>query len=113
MSNLDLEQIEVSIEMAKEAIEHKKALERLTVNPDFIAIIREGYFKEEASRLVLLKADPEMQQDLEANHISKSIDAVGYFRLYLHTIMQRGSRLEQDLAGYESTREEILAEQLQ
>ena len=108
-----LEHIEISIEQAKKLIDNKNALIRLTDNPDFKLLVLEGYFKEEASRLVLLKADPEMQKDTEMKSIEKSIDAIGYVRLYFRTIMQLGSRAEQDLLGSEQTREELLAEQLQ
>jgi len=107
-----LEQVEISIEQAKAAVAFKEVLTRLTDNKDFKEIIIEGYFKEEASRLVLLKADPAMQGESEANQISKSIDAIGYLRLYLHTIMQRGIAMENSLKADENTREELLAEAL-
>lgn len=105
-----LEQVEISIEQAKEAIAKRDALVRLTANPDFKKIVLEGYFEKEASRLVLLKADPEMQGDTEQKQINNSINAIGYVRLYFHTIMQIGAQMDRTMAEDEKTREELLAE---
>lgn len=109
-SDAQIEEIEVKINEAKEVIERKKALMRLTDNKDFKSIVLDGYFKDEASRLVLLKADYEMQDEMSQNQIKKSIDAIGYFRLYLRTVMQLGAQMEKDLAADEQTREELLSE---
>jgi len=107
-----LEQVEVSIEQAKEAITNKEALDKLTANPDFKKVVLEGYFEKEASRLVLLKADPSMQDEKEQSQIDKSINAIGYVRLYFHTIMQLGLQMERTIAEDEKTREELLSEEL-
>ena len=111
MSNdAQVEEIEVKINEAKEVIERKKALMRLTDNKDFKTIVLDGYFEDEASRLVLLKADYEMQDERSQNQIKKSIDAIGYFRLYLRTVMQLGAQMEKDLEADQKTREELLSE---
>lgn len=111
MSNDMLESIEISIEQAEQLIAKKEALTRLTANPDFKTLVLEGYFKEEASRLVLLKPDPSLQGDSDQKTISKSIDAIGYVRQYLNTIMQMGITAERTLYQDKQTREELLAEQ--
>lgn len=106
-----IEQVELSIEHAKLSIDNKIALQRLTNNKDFEKIILEGYFKDEASRLVLLKADPSM--DNFQALIDKQIIAVGQFRQYLATIMVLGTQAEKAIADDEETREELLAEGLE
>ena len=112
MSNeQDIEQVELSIEHAKLSVGNMKALNKLTRNKDFEKIILEGYFKEEASRLVLLKGDPAMEQYLIS--IDKQINAIGQFRQYLSTIMALGGQAERAIAEDEQTREELLSEGLQ
>lgn len=110
MSNaeFDLEQIELSINEAKEIINRKEMLDRLTNNKDFRALIIDGYFTKEAARLVQNKPyahNSEMKEDIEAN-----IDAIGFFRMYLNGIDQMGITALRSLEADEATREEILAE---
>ena len=112
MSEQDLQQIELSLEHAKLSIDNMKALNTLSHDKNFLKIITEGYFKEEASRLVLLKADNSMQTPEHQNTIDKSINAVGYFRQYLSTIYQLGQMAEKAIADDEATREELQAEEL-
>jgi len=107
-----LEQIELSIGQAKANIEKMEALQRLTANKDFEKIVLEGYFEKEASRLVLLKAEPAVQGADEQSQINKSIDAIGYVRQYFNTIMQFGRMSERALLEDEKTREELLSEQI-
>lgn len=105
-----IEQIDISMEHAKTNINMMDALNKLTTNKDFKKVILEGYFKDEASRLVLLKADNSMQGEQEQTTIDKSIIAVGYLRQYFSTIMQIGSMAERALKDDEITREELLTE---
>jgi len=113
MSEQDLEQIELSLEHAKLSIDNMKALNTLSHDKNFVKLITEGYFRDEASRLVLLKADNSMQKEEHQATIEKSIIAVGYFRQYLSTIYQLGNMAEKAMADDEITREEIQAEELE
>ena len=106
----DIEQVEISIEQAKVMIDNMKALDRLTDNKDFNKLFIEGYFKEEASRLVLLRADHNFQSDEDQKQLLAAIDAIGRFKMYCNTIMVMGRRAERDLEASEQTREELLAE---
>jgi hypothetical protein len=81
-------------------------------NPEWKKLILDGYFRDEAARLVLLKADYGVQDEQVQKDIIKSIDAIGYFRRYLATIMQRGYTAENALRSDEETREELLSEAL-
>ena len=112
MSNEQLEQIEISIEQAQEAVALKRALNNLLKNKDFESIISIGYFEKEASRLVLLKADASMAKDSDQNLILKSIDSIGFLRQYFTTIMQLGRMAERSIEEDQLTREELLAEGL-
>lgn len=92
----EVQNIEISIEQANKCIETKVALERLIKNSDFNTLITKGYFENEASRLVLMKADPSMEEDKYQKNIIKSIDGIGAFRQYLRAIIQIGTMAERD-----------------
>lgn len=104
------EQISVDIDEAKKVVALKESVLKLTKNRDFISIVEDGYFQDEASRLVLLKADPQMQTKEKQKALNKSIDAIGYFRQYLGAQIQMGSMAEKALADDEQTREELAME---
>lgn len=106
----NMSQIELSIEQAKESISNKRALVTLLADKNFIKIIMEGYFKEEASRLVLFKATPQMQSPENQLSINKQIDSIGHFNRYLGTIEYFGDEAEKALVADEQTREELEAE---
>lgn len=114
MSETDeqIEQIEISIKQATELVDAKKSMLNLIDSPDFKKMIEIGYFEKEASRLVLLRADPNMQSAELQKTLDKQIDAVGYFRQYIGFILQMGRQAEQDIASDENTREEMLSENL-
>jgi len=110
MSNEEqLDQVEMSIEYAQKSINKMKALQRLTDNKDFITIIQEGYFKEEASRVILTKADPGMQNETEQQQLNNAITAIGYLRQYFITTNQLGRMSTKAIEDDKLTREELLA----
>ena len=106
----ELNQVELSIEQAKANIKRMEAVDRLKENKDFEEIILKGYFEQEASRLVLLKADHNVQGDTEQKQIEKMIDAIGYLRQYFNTIYQFGMMAQNAIEQHEQAREEILQE---
>lgn len=106
----ELAQVELSIEQAENNIQRKEALQRLYDNKDFRQLIIDGYFRDEASRLVLLKADSTVQDDKEQEQIRKMIDSIGYLRQYFNVIHQFGSMAESALEQHKMTRQEILSE---
>jgi len=108
-SEAQLEAVELSIENATKNIARMESLQKLTDNKEFNTIVLEGYFKDEASRLVLIKADPNMQDDVEQKSIDNQIIAIGHVRQYFGTIMQIGTMSAKALNDDMETREEILA----
>lgn len=107
-----IKKLEIDINKAKGLVSEMDALARLTNNKDFKQVIRVGYFEKEASRLVLLRADPEMASIAHQSAILRSIDAIGELRQYLSTINQVGVTAERALTDDENTLEEVLAEDL-
>jgi hypothetical protein len=107
-----IQEIELNIEAAKEALAFKKAVQALLKNAHFKKVITEGYFKEEASRVVLLKADASQQSAESQNELNNSIIAIGYLRQYLSSLMQLGTMAENAINSDEQTLEELHAEAL-
>jgi hypothetical protein len=105
-----IEEVEIGIEQAKALVTKADALSKLFSNKDFKTVIREGYLKEEAVRLVLLKADPgAFSEDMQAN-IADGIVAIGHFNQYLKTVQALGSMAAKSLSEYEDLRTELLDE---
>jgi len=104
------EQIDVSIEQARETVSKKDALMRLMDNADYKVVFTEGYFKEEAARLVQLRGDPEFDDIKAQQSIEKSIIGVGSTYNYLHTIIQLGRMAEKAMIAAEVERE-LMAEE--
>ena len=105
-----IEQLEISMDGAKENIAKMKSLLNLTKNEDFKKVIEEGYFEKEASRTVLLLADPNMQGEEEQKALQNQITAIGHLRQYFTGIMQIGRMSENALSADEATHAELLAE---
>tara|TARA_B110000914_G_scaffold37682_1_gene30839 strand:+ start:423 stop:755 length:333 start_codon:yes stop_codon:yes gene_type:complete len=108
----EIEQIEIGIDAARKDVAKMEGLLRLIDNKDFQALIDTGYFVDEASRLVILKADPSMQDERLQKTINDGITAIGHFRQYLNTVMQIGRMAEQGIREDEETRQELLAEEI-
>tara|TARA_B100000929_G_scaffold108179_1_gene85721 strand:+ start:28884 stop:29228 length:345 start_codon:yes stop_codon:yes gene_type:complete len=112
MKNEDQQnQIQLSMQQAKDMLGKRDALRKLLENKEFDALINKGYFDGEAARLVALKADPEMQNERSQKAIDDQITAVGQFRLYLRTIFQQGQMAEKALADAEAEQAAILEQE--
>lgn len=105
----DIQHIELYIEDAKKFVEAGKSVERLQKNRDFKKIIEEGYFRDEAVRLVSVKSDPSLQSPEKQEAIIKAIDAIGSLQGYIRTILQQASvatdaiaQAEEELASIEA-----------
>jgi transketolase N-terminal domain/subunit len=79
-------------------------------NEDFKKILVEGYFRVEASRTVLLKADPNMQTQEEQKNCDNVILAIGHLYQYFAKIFALGTMSKNAIDQDRQTREEMLAE---
>lgn len=111
MIEQDIEQVSLDIDHAKEAIHKMEALDRLYKNKDFKEVISEGYFKDEASRCVLLKGDLNVNEETR-DHCDRMINGIGLLRGYFQQVNFFGQQAKAAMEDYESTREELLQEQL-
>lgn len=103
-------EIDQQIKDARPQKELGEALERLRHNPDFKKLVIEGYLKNEAVRLVHLKADPNMAAGQHQAAIMRDIDSIGALASYFATIDMLGRRATASIEDAEKAREEVLAE---
>lgn len=106
-----IEQLEMTMDQAKQYIERAEALIRLSKDKDFKLIITDGYFLKEASRLVLSKATPDMmEKEVIQKDMDNSIIAIGYLKRHFNSIIAMANVSRKALLDAEETREEILKE---
>ena len=110
MSTTELQQLESNIKLAQKIVDMGDALERLRNNRDFKKVIGDGYFEQEAIRLVHLMSDSNMQSPETQQSIHKQMIAVGVFREFLETLNVRANMARRAVEADEATRDEILAE---
>ena len=106
----DLEQVEIQIDMAQKLRKMRDNCVKLTDSEPWKDIIGEGYFKEEAARLVMAKSShltPEQMQLIDNMQYG-----IGALANYIESVMRRGAEMDQALSEHEETREEILAEEV-
>ncbi len=106
----DLELLEEQIAVTNSVRELRDTCVKLMDSPYFKDVVEEGYFKEEAARLVMAKSAP--LDDKQMKLIDNMIYGVGAFQNYLHGIMRRGAGADDAIADQESERESILQEEL-
>ena len=112
MRNKYIKELEANNESAKEFIELGSALERLFSNRDFKRVVLNGYFKDEAIRLVHLKGALESQDSDTQKDIIGKIDAISNFSNYLKSIEKNAELSNKTVVLDEETRNEIISEDL-
>lgn len=110
MSQQDILEIEMNIEQAKKMVSTRDALDRLFKNRDFLEIIKDGYLRDNAIRLVHLKASPATQSPERQADILKEIDAIGGLLNYFRAIDIQANSAEAAIASDEDTLEELRRE---
>ena len=109
MSQNEIEQIELTIQEAQKLVERAAQARRLAENPDFKAIVFDGYFTNEAARLAHLVSDPGAVAHREA--ILRDLDGVGAFKRFLSTCIQFGDMAAVEIAEAREAMDEIRAEE--
>ena len=110
MSTSTIQQLENSIKQSQKIVDLGDALDRLRNNRDFKKVIIEGFFEQEAIRLVHLLSDSNMQSPEMQTSIHKQMIAIGGFRDYLDTLNVRAGMARRSVEADEATRDEILQE---
>ena len=104
----DLEQVEIQIDMAQKLRKMRDTCVKLTESEPFKDVITEGYFKEEAARLVMAKSSNLNPDQMKL--IDNMQYGIGALANFLESVMRRGSEMDTAIGEHEQTREEILAE---
>lgn len=108
-----IQKVELTIEQAETSLARMHCLNRLYENKDFQKLILKGYFKDEASRIVLLRADINMQSKDQQKQVDTIITGIGALHQYFNTVYQLGMMADRAITENEGTREELLQEQLE
>jgi hypothetical protein len=95
----------ISLVQANAAIEKSRALDRLTRNKDFLTVIHEGYFKDEAVRLVHAKASAMNQEPEFQAGVLRDIDGIGSLMSYFQVIDHEARMSTKALQDHEEDRE--------
>lgn len=103
-----IQEIEQNIKESKKTVDFGDALVRLQSNRDFKRVILEGYFNEEAIRLVHLKSDSNMQTPDKQQSILLQIDAIGTLKQYFNTVLFKANLARKSIAFDEQTRDELI-----
>jgi hypothetical protein len=109
MSEL-VEEIQLNIDQARGVVALGESLDRLFQNPDFREVIVEGYFRDEAVRLVELKAAPQMAKPQYQEPILKAIDAIGALQQHFNKIRLMADQARQAIEDSEQELESLAAE---
>lgn len=104
-----IQALDANIRESQAIAELGEALNRLSRHRDFQKIIQEGYFRDEAVRLVHLKADPSQQTPERQAAIVAQIDAIGTLSGYFRTVFHNAALAKKAIAADEETREDLLA----
>ena len=106
----EIEQVEIQIEMANKLRKMRDTCVKLTNSESFKDVITEGYFKEEAARLVMAKSSNLSSEQMKL--IDNMQYGIGALANYIESVMRRGAEMDQAIGEHEQTREEILAEEV-
>ena len=106
----DLEQVEIQIDMANKLRALRDNCVKLTASAPWKDVIDNGYFKEEAARLVMAKSASLTPEQMKI--IDNMQYGIGALANFIESVMRRGAEMDQALNEHEETREEILAEEV-
>jgi hypothetical protein len=106
----EIEQVDIQIESAHKMRKLRDSCVKLMDSQYFKDVIDQGYFKEEAARLVMAKSSNLTAEQM--NLIDNMQYGVGALANYLEAVMRRGTEMDTALKEHEETREEILAEEV-
>lgn len=111
MSQHDIEQVELTIAEAKKIVDRGKMAEKLSRNPDFKKLVMDGYFVDEAARLVHLSHDPSLPENIR-NTVLRDMAGPAAFKRYMSALVLMGQNAEREILEHEETLEELREEEL-
>lgn len=112
MSQHMIDEIDSAILQLKETRELGQMIEQLKKTPAFKQVVLQGYFRDEAVRLVHLRGDVAMQDPKQQEDVIRQIDAIAAFKTFLDTKLMMADRANEAIEECEANRQEILAGEL-
>lgn len=107
----DIQEVEISIEIAKQMIAKREMVKKLQANREFKKLITEGLLKEEAARSAVLYSDPSISETTRA-HVLRDIGGYGLLERYFRTIVRMADEMEAAMKDDENTLEELHSEEM-
>lgn len=108
--NNDLQEIEVTIEEALAQVRRGELVLSLEKNPEFRELVLEGYFRDDAARVVMLLADKEHQSAERQTALHSDLVGISTFGEYLRAQKILGNMAAESIEQHKATREDILGE---
>lgn len=105
---LSLEEYEETKKALQTVIDRADAAKRIASNPDFKALVMEGYLTDEPQRLAELMSSGRLTKSSMEN-CAAEMDAVGKFRSFFRLMITQGDEARNELASLEIARDEALA----
>lgn len=110
MNNSDnIQHVELSLSEAKKIVDLGAAVKRLEKNRDFQKVVLDGYFGDEAKRLVYLTADSVLDEK-SMQSVWGDIRAIGSLRQYLINRKIMGDIAEKEVNDHSEMLEEMRLE---
>ena len=113
--------VQLSIDEANKNIQNGDALNRLVLNPDFIAVFLEGYCKDEPARLASLLGDigssyrwsptsqsmsiPPKEFTQMQENVERDLHSVGAFQSFMRVVAWKAEMSRQALEDIEAARD--------
>lgn len=107
MQDNTIQQLEISIEHARQIVARGEKVRALIANPLFKEIVDDGYLLHEAARLAHLAGDPGLPGSVRED-VLRDIHGPGAFKRFIQTILQQAAMAAQELASSQ----EMLADEL-
>lgn len=107
MNNQDaVQQVEVSLEEAERIAAFGAALSRLEKNRDFQTVILDGYFKDEAARLVMLTAEINFKPE-QKEAVNAGIRGIAELRQFFLSRRTQAEMASKEIEDYKSELDEL------
>ncbi len=107
----DIQEVEITIEEAKKAVEYAVLVRRLIDNPDFKKLVTEDYFVEEAARLTHLYSEPGLTDD-QIRWVQNDLLAIGGFKRFIKNKLLLGTNAQHELDHSTEVLEELRMEEM-
>lgn len=104
----EIQEVLVSLEEAKKAAGLRDAIQRLFENADYKLVIEEGYFREEAARMVMLLGDPRIPASGK-EAMAADMTGPGALNRYFNAVLASGYQADNAIQELDDALEELRA----